>query len=160
MAMLAALAVVGYATCMLLQPRSEAEPRPEREGPDPRLQARDEPASRPDPFVRVGQRQPEASERPRRPRALPPAQPRPEPDMDLQEARAAFDELLEELDREIERSAEGARPLSSEAWTEYYRRGSEAIAAIAQARNADASGDELGQAHRELQSRLDALRTE
>ena len=160
MAMLAALAVVGYATCVLLQPRSEAEPRPQRERSDAGLEARGESATRPKPFVRVGQRQPETPERPRRPRALPPAQPRPEPEIDLQEARAAFDELLEELDRELERSAEGARPLSSEAWTEYYRRGSEAIAAIARARNADASGDELGQAHRKLQSRLDALKSE
>lgn len=158
LAVAGALGVLVYALYVLVdrdEPRSEPNEASQRV---PVIQGEDD-GQRPAPFVRVGAEERKDERGTARPRpVLPPAQPPPPPKMDLEEAREELSDLLAELDRELDRSAEGARPMSNERWVEYYRRGNEAIAAIAQARKDDKdASQEISEAHHELRWRLDRL---
>lgn len=81
------------------------------------------------------------------------------PELTLDEAREQFDDLMLELDREIKRGEEVGRPLSNEAWVEYYRRGSEAVTPIVRLIPADDANrqSEINERQTELRERLDAL---
>lgn len=81
------------------------------------------------------------------------------PELSLDEAREQFDDLMLELDREIRRGEEVGKPLSNEAWVEYYRRGSEAVTPIVQLLPSDDPNrqTEINERQTDLRERLDAL---
>ncbi len=82
-----------------------------------------------------------------------------QPELTLEQAREQFDDLMVELDREIKRGEEVGRPLSNEAWVEYYRRGSEAITPIVRLIPSEDGNrqSEINERQTELRERLDAL---
>lgn len=49
------------------------------------------------------------------------------PDITLEEARADYDALVSELERELERNEETGKPLANEHWVEYYARSHEVM---------------------------------
>ena len=149
-----AVAVVGYAIYTLggsdgpaperVSPRSavgandEAEPRAERAKPAGSLGVKPAPVS-------------DASDSRRR--GGPP--PRPEPTVSLENARRDFQEVLDELDR----VAAAGRPLTTEEWTDYYKRGNDALLPLLQHLSWGEPDDkgELQRANEDLRAKLRAI---
>lgn len=88
-----------------------------------------------------------------RPQGGPP--PRPEPSVSLEEARTDFQAVLDELDE----AAKAGRPLTTPEWTEYYKKGNDALHPLLQhlAGGDTDQTEELRRANMDLRTKLRAI---